>query len=111
MKANLEIKEIIKENSQYVKEGIQIVDATRKTLLDSLVDNKEMAVKISEITKILNTLQNEIDRMESELRKSVKHGEENVSMTNECCTSTEALLASSDTLKENVEKYLGTAEK
>ena len=111
MKANLEIKEIIKENSQYVKEGIQIVDATRKTLLDSLVDNKEMAVKISEITKILNTLQNEIDRMESELRKSVKHGEENVSMTKQCCTSTEDLLASSDTLKENVEKYLGTAEK
>ena len=111
MKANLEIKEIIKENSQYVKEDIQIVDATRKTLLDSLVDNKEMAVKISEITKILNTLQNEIDRMESELRKSVKHGEENVSMTKQCCTSTEDLLASSDTLKENVEKYLGTAEK
>ena len=54
---------------------------------------------------------NEIERMESELRKSVKHGEENVSMTKQCCTSTEDLLASSDTLKENVEKYLGTAEK
>lgn len=105
MKANLEIGQIISENNLFVKEGIQIVDSTKKTLLDSLGDNRAMAEKIAEITSILNSLLQKIEMIEKELDNSVKRGEVNVSMTEMCCASTEELVASSDTLKGNVEKY------
>lgn len=105
MKANVEIGEIIQENNLYVKEGIEIVSSTKKTLLDSLGDNRKMADKIAEITNILNSLLDNIQDMEAELCQSVKHGEENVAMTERCCASTAELLSSSDTLKGNVEKY------
>ena len=105
MKANLEIGQIIRENDLFVKEGIQIVDSTKKTLLDSLSDNRAMAEKIAEITSILNSLLQKIEMIENELDNSVKRSEVNVSMTEMCCASTEELVASSDTLKGNVEKY------
>lgn len=105
IKANLEIAEIIKQNDLFVKEGIEIVVSTKKILLDSLGDNREMAGKIAEITTILDSLLEKIQMMETELNLSVKRGEENVSMTERCCASTSELLASSDTLKGNVEKY------
>lgn len=105
MKANLEIGQIISENNSFVQEGIQIVDTTKKTLLDSLGDNRKMADKIGEITTILDSLLEKIDAIETEIDRSVKRGEANVSMTKTCCSNTEELLTSSDTLKGNVEKY------
>lgn len=105
IKANLEIEQIIHENNLYVKEGIDIVDTTRKTLLDSLADNRAMAEKIAEITSILNLLLEQTEHIDTELASSVKRGEENVSITQMCCASTEELVASSDTLRGNVEKY------
>lgn len=105
MNANLEIGQFIKENNAYVKEGIQIVESTKETLLNSLQDNREMASKIAEISNILNALLDKIETMENGLRHSVRQGEENVSITKQCCASTEKLLESSDTLRGNVEKY------
>ncbi|MCI8365057.1 MAG: methyl-accepting chemotaxis protein [Eubacterium sp.] len=106
MRANLEIAQIINDNNSYVREGIEIADSTRETLLASLSDNRKMAEKMEQITSILDSLLDQTQQIESELLVSVKLGEENVSMTDTCCSSTEELLASSNTLKGNVEKYI-----
>lgn len=106
MRANLEIAQIINDNNSYVREGIEIADSTRETLLASLSDNRKMAEKMEQITNILDSLLDQTQQIESELLISVKLGEENVSMTDTCCSSTEELLTSSNTLKGNVEKYI-----
>lgn len=106
MRANLEIAQIINDNNSYVREGIEIADSTRETLLASLSDNRKMAEKMEQITIILDSLLNQTQQIESELLVSVKLSEKNVTMTDTCCSSTEELLTSSDTLKGNVEKYI-----
>ena len=106
MRANLEIAQIINDNNSYVREGIEIADSTRETLLASLSDNRKMAEKMEQITNILDSLLNQTQQIESELLVSVKLSEKNVTMTDTCCYSTEELLTSSDTLKGNVEKYI-----
>ena len=106
MRANLEIAQIINDNNSYVREGIEIADSTRETLLASLSDNRKMAEKMEQITNILDSLLNQTQQIESELLVSVKLSEKNVTMTDTCCSSTEELLTSSDTLKGNVEKYI-----
>lgn len=106
IRANLEIAQIINDNNSYVREGIEIADSTRETLLASLSDNRKMAEKMEQITNILDSLLNQTQQIESELLVSVKLSEKNVTMTDTCCYSTEELLTSSDTLKGNVEKYI-----
>lgn len=106
MRANLEIAQIINDNNSYVKEGIEIADSTRETLLASLSDNRKMTEEIEQITNILDSLLDQTHQIEAELLVSVRLSKENVSMTDTCCTSTEELLTSSNTLKGNVEKYI-----
>lgn len=105
MKANLEIAQIINDNNSYVREGIEIAEITKDTLLNSLGDNRKMAEEMEQITGILNSLLDQTQKIESELLVSVKLGEENLTMTDTCCSDTEELLTSSNTLKGNVEKY------
>lgn len=106
LKVNLEIDGIIKNNNEFVKEGIQIVDSTRKTLLDSLEENRKMTEQINDITRILDLLFGKISEIDKELKESARLGEENLSMTEECYAHTEELLSGSETLKGNVEKYI-----
>ena len=106
MRANLEIAQIINDNNSYVREGIEIADSTRETLLASLSDNRKMTEEMEQITNILDSLLDQTQEIESELLVSVKLGKENVTMTNTCCSTTEELLTSSNTLKGNVEKYI-----
>lgn len=106
LKVNLEIEDIIKNNNEFVNDGIKIVDSTRSTLLHSLDDNSRMTRQINDITRILNALFDKLNEIESSLKDSVRRSEENMSMTQDCYSHTRELLASSDTLKENVEKYI-----
>ena len=106
MRANLEIAQIINDNNSYVREGIEIADSTRETLLASLSDNRKMTEEMEQITNILDSLLDHTQQIESELLVSVRLGEENVTMTDTCCSTTEELLTSSNTLKGNVEKYI-----
>ena len=105
LKVNLEIDDIIHKNNEYVDDGIQIVDSTRKTLLQSLEDNRKMTAKMHEITNILNLLLDRLNEIDTALKDSAQRGRENMTMTRQCCAHTEELLSGSDTLKENVEKY------
>lgn len=106
LKVNMEIDEIIKNNNEFVKEGIQVVDSTRNTLLHSLEDNRKMTEKMRDITTILNILFEKLNQIDRALKDSTRRGQENMSMTEECYAHTEELLSSSDTLKGNVEKYI-----
>lgn len=106
LKVNLEIEDIINNNNEFVNNGIKIVDSTRSTLLRSLDDNSRMTGQINDITRILNTLFDKLSEIESTLKDSVRRGEENMSMTQDCYSHTKELLVSSDTLKGNVEKYV-----
>lgn len=106
LKVNMEIDEMINNNNVFVKEGIQVVDSTRKTLLHSLEDNRKMAGQIQDITSILNILFEKLNQIDRALKESTRRGKENMSMTEECYAHTEELLSSSDTLKGNVEKYI-----
>jgi len=105
LKVNLEIDDIIHKNNEYVDDGIQIVDSTRKTLLQSLEDNRKMTAKMHEITNILNLLLDRLNEIDTALKDSAQRGRENMTMTRQCCAHTEELLSGFDTLKENVEKY------
>ncbi|MCI8306480.1 MAG: methyl-accepting chemotaxis protein [Lachnospiraceae bacterium] len=106
LKVNLEIEDIIKNNEEFVNDGINIVESTRDTLLRTLEDNSRMTGQINEITEILNILFDKLTEIEASLKDSVRRGEENMSMTKDCYSYTKELLASSDTLKGTVEKYI-----
>ena len=106
LKVNLEIEELIRNNNEFVKEGIHIVDSTRETMFHSIEEYRRMSGQINDITQILDMLFGKIREIDKELKRSAHQGEQNMSMTEECYAHTEELLSSSETLKGNVEKYV-----